>query len=171
MFDVIQILVFILPSYLSNSIPVLLGGGRALDFGAKSSDGKRLLGSSKTVRGFIAGVAAGTLAGAIMVFLYPLPFFASPKEQFMASFMLAFGTMFGDSLGSFIKRRLEIAPGKPFLLDSVLFLVIALLLAYPFTLAGAYSIEMIAFLFGLTLILHPLTNIIANRLGMKKVPW
>ena len=166
----LDVFLFILPSYVSNSIPVELGGGAPLDGGWKWGD-RRLLGDGKTVRGFLAGVSGGTLTGSLMALLYPSPFFSSPQNQFIASFLLALGTMLGDSIGSFIKRRLGMAPGKPFILDSILFLFIALLLVYPLTSASLYAPVPLAFLIVLTLILHPLFNFLANRLGMKSVPW
>lgn len=171
MINFLYLFVFILPSYLANSIPVVLGGGTPIDLNARFSDGKRILGPKKTIRGFIAGVVAGTAIGGLLALYYPLPYFSSPSEQFIASFLLAFGTMFGDALGSFIKRRMNVAPGKPFLLDSILFLVVALLLAFPFTSSEIYTLIPLLFLFALTLVLHPLTNMLANRLGMKSVPW
>ena len=100
-----------------------------------------------------------------------LPFFEDKQSQFLAGTALAFGTMLGDALGSFIKRRMKIKQGQPFLLDTFLFVVFALVLAYPFTLPSFYNSENILFILVVTLILHPMFNIIANKLGLKKVPW
>ena len=43
---------YILPAYLANATPVLLGGGKPLDLGLKWLDGERLFGDHKTFRGF-----------------------------------------------------------------------------------------------------------------------
>ena len=171
MTDLISLIVFILPSYVANAVPVLLGGGLPLDLGKNFFDGKRLFGDTKTIRGFIAGVAAGTVVGGIISINMSLQFFASSEVQFIASFMLALGTMMGDAFGSFIKRRFSMNSGDPFILDTVLFLVIALMLAYPLTSKEAYQTQNLLYLLILTLIMHPLTNLIANRAGLKKVSW
>ena len=59
-----RLILYILPSYFANSVPVLLGGGAPVDGGRKMADGQRIFGDGKTVRGFFAGIAAGTLVGA-----------------------------------------------------------------------------------------------------------
>lgn len=169
--DFVFLLLYILPSYVANAVPVVLGGGTPLDSNSNFSDGRRIFGEGKTIRGFIAGVAAGVVCAGILALFYPLPFFTSSQSQFLAGSMLAFGTMLGDALGSFVKRRCNIDHGKPFFLDTFLFVVIAFLLAYPFTDPSFYTVPNIAFLVILTLILHPLTNMLANKLGLKSVPW
>jgi CDP-2,3-bis-(O-geranylgeranyl)-sn-glycerol synthase len=166
-----DLLVFLIPIYIANSAPVLLGGGAPLDFGIVLPDGRRLLGKSKTVRGFAAGVLAGTVMGGIIALLYQLPYFTGPTEQFIAGFLVSLGTMAGDSLGSFVKRRMGMESGKPFWPDTVMFLLVALAFVYPFADAGLYRPLNLIIFFLLTVVLHPLTNAIANRLGLKKVPW
>ncbi len=171
MIELLSLILYILPSYFANSVPVVLGGGMALDLEKKFSDKQRIFGEGKTIRGFIAGVAAGTLVAALVANSIALPFFENKQSQFLAGAAMAFGTMLGDALGSFIKRRTKIKQGKPFFLDTFLFAIVALVLAYPFTLQRFYSFENVLFLLVVTLILHPMFNIIANRLGLKKVPW
>lgn len=169
--EVFLLLVFLIPVYIANSAPVVLGGGAPLDFRAVFPDGRRMLGQGKTIRGFIGGVLAGTVAGGIIAAAYHLPYFSGPSEQFLAGFVLSLGAMVGDSLGSFAKRRINIESGKPFWPDTVLFLIVALVLVYPFASSGLYQPFNIIFFLLLTVILHPLTNALANRLGLKKVPW
>ena len=171
MYDFLSLILFILPSYVANAVPVLLGGGLSLDINKKLFDNERIFGDGKTIRGFVAGVAAGTVVAALLANYMQSPFFDNKKMQFMAGVMLAFGTMLGDAAGSFIKRRLKRKHGAPFFPDTFLFVIVAMALAYPFTLQNFYQIENIAILVGLTLILHPVFNIIANKLGLKKVPW
>lgn len=80
--------------------------------------------------------------------------------------------MLGDLAGSFIKRRMRIQRGHPSLiLDQLSFLLFALLFSIPYVPAGFLALYSVAFLFVLTYLLHVLTNIFANRLGLKKVPW
>lgn len=172
MANFLDIVLFILPAYIANSIPVILGGGRPLDLERKFSDGKRIFGNGKTIRGFLSGVFGGTVTGGILALVYPTDYFTSPQFQFIASFMLALGTMTGDACGSFVKRRMGIESGRQFFLDTVLFVVFALLFAYPFVVVNtAYSIGNVVIILLMTIVLHPLTNMFANRIGLKNVPW
>jgi CDP-2,3-bis-(O-geranylgeranyl)-sn-glycerol synthase len=170
-----RLILYILPSYFANSVPVLLGGGEPIDMGRKLSDGQRLFGDGKTIRGFFAGVAAGTLIGALECIAlaggsYDL-YGGSAATYVLAGFLLGLGTMLGDLAGSFIKRRQKIDRGKPSLaLDQLAFLLFAFLLSWP--LASRFlTIEGIVFLAVLTYIVHVVANVLAHRLGLKKVPW
>ncbi len=167
----LELLIFVLPAYLANAIPVLLGGGTAMDFGKKIFDGRRVFGDGKTIRGFFAGIFGGVAAGGVISYFYLSPFFPNVKFQFIAFALMGAGTMVGDALGSFLKRRLGVEAGKPFILDQLMFLVVALLLAMPFASQEAYGFVPLAFLFVITYILHSGSNLIANKLGWKKVPW
>lgn len=169
--QILELLLFLIPTYIANSSPVVLGGGTALDFGMILPDGERAFGNGKTTRGFIGGVLAGTVAGGAVAYFYLLPFFSTPTIQFIAGFAMAFGTLTGDALGSFIKRRLKVDSGKPFVLDTILFLIVALVFVLPFSNSQLYEPFTILFFLILTLILHPLTNFMANKAGLKKVPW
>ncbi len=83
---------------------------------------------------------------------------------------LSLGTHAGDLLGSFVKRRMGKKSGANMpIIDQYLFLVFALLFAYPF--GNAPGIFGIVFLFILTGILHKLTNVLAHRAKLKEVPW
>lgn len=169
--DFLALLLFLIPIYIANSSPVILGGGIAIDLGEKFFDKKRILGKGKTVRGFLAGVACGTVAGVLIAMIYPLEFFSSTASQMMGAFAVSLGTMAGDSFGSFLKRRFSIASGKPFIVDTVLFLAVALVFVYPFAEASLYTLENILFMFTLTVIMHPTANLVANKMGLKNVPW
>ncbi|MEM5825715.1 MAG: CDP-archaeol synthase, partial [Thermofilaceae archaeon] len=104
-----RIIALALPCYVANATPVivakLLRRTHPLDFGLHFVDGRRLLGDSKSIEGFIAGVSAGLLAGYLLS-LYGL---LSVGE----AVPLSFGTMLGDAMGSFIKRRLGLPSGAP----------------------------------------------------------
>ncbi len=171
MIEILEMLIFLIPPYIANSSPVVLGGGRPLDLNITLGDGERLLGDGKTIQGFAAGVLAGTAAGGIISHLYLLPYFASQQDQFIAAFLLSFGTMAGDAVGSFIKRRMHIASGKQFFLDTIFFLIVALVFVYPVANPGLYDAFNVVFFLALTALLHPLTNFLANRVGLKRVPW
>ncbi len=169
--DFVSLVLFLIPVYIANAIPVVLGGGKPLDLGTKWFDGKPLFGNGKTIRGFIAGVFGGTLGGFIISQYYLIPYFDNLELQVMGVFALSLGTMVGDAFGSFVKRRFRVDSGKPFFLDSIMFLLFALIFVYPFVNLSLYEPLNILFFFILTVVLHPLTNFIANRAGLKNVPW
>ncbi|MCX6770329.1 MAG: CDP-2,3-bis-(O-geranylgeranyl)-sn-glycerol synthase [Candidatus Micrarchaeota archaeon] len=172
--EIIRLVLFILPSYFANSTPVLLGGGKPLDFGRKWSDGNRIFGDGKTIRGFFAGALAGLLIGSLEALILPYtPYalYATTADYAIAGLLLGLGTMLGDLFGSFIKRRQGIARGKPSILtDQLMFLAVALVLVYPLA-VPLLTLWAVIFLFVLTYFVHSGANVIANRLGLKKVPW
>ncbi len=69
-----------------------------LDFGLSFADGRALLGPRKTFRGVIAALVATTLAASLL---------GMPAELGM---VVGLGAMLGDTLSSFLKRRLDIPP-------------------------------------------------------------
>ena len=168
-------ILFILPSYFANATPVVLGGGASIDGGRKFLDGQRVFGDGKTVRGFFSGVFAGVVAGALEGILLSGTqwdlYFGSMEAYVAVGLLLGLGTMIGDLLGSFIKRRQGVARGKPsVVMDQLMFLAVALLFSYPVA-SHLLSLEPVVFLFVLTYFVHSGANIIANRLGLKNVPW
>ncbi len=151
---ILRSLWYILPSYVANMSPVIFGGGRPLDMGRKFLDGRRILGDHKTIKGFASGILIGTLVGCL-------------QGRSLAGFLLSLGAMLGDSLGSFVKRRMGIeAGGSAPLLDQEGFLIASILLAYP---VEPLDMGSILFLLVVTPALHKGTNVIAHRLGLKGV--
>ncbi len=151
---IIDSLWYILPSYIANMSPVIFGGGVPLDFNKRFIDGRRILGSHKTVRGFISGVICGTVVGIA-------------QGRTLQGFLLSLGAMIGDMVGSFVKRRLNIEEGGSVpLLDQEGFLIFSILFAYPIENIDIYSI---IFLVLLTPLLHKGTNVVAYYLKLKEV--
>ena len=82
-------------------------------------------------------------------------------------FLLAFGALVGDALGSFIKRRIGIGRGKPApLLDQLDFLVVALLFV---SLVVKLDLGFVIIAMVLTVIIHLIANTGAYLLGIKDV--
>jgi len=168
MADVLQIIALaiwsIFPAYVANAAPVVLGGGRPIDGGKKLSDGRPIFGPGKTIRGFIAGLVAGTvfavLQGVALGFL---------GNYLLRGFLLSLGALTGDLLGSFIKRRVNLERGAPApVMDQLGFVVVALLFASP---ALYLSWEVILTILILTLPIHLATNILGHKLKLKDKPW
>lgn len=168
MTDVLQLILLaiwsIFPAYVANASPVVLGGGRPIDGGKKFSDGRPIFGPGKTVRGFFAGLIAGTafamLQGVSVGLLY---------HYLLRGFLLSLGALTGDLLGSFIKRRINLERGAPApIMDQLGFVVVALLFASPVL---SLSWEVILTILIITLPIHLATNIVGHRLKLKDRPW
>lgn len=173
-----------LPALVPNSAAVLLGGGRPMDFG-KSWRGRRLLGDGKTWRGFIGGATSGIFVGLVQIGvvdaaeLDPAWSFGAWPSALVVVVCLGLGSMLGDSMGSFIKRRIGLdrgikAPG----LDQYNFVVGAIIAVVIFRFAwfqehfidGDAVWGIVAILIMVPL-LHRGVNIIGYKMGKKNVPW
>lgn len=171
-------LYFILPAYFSNGGGLVFGGGKPVDFGKSDSKGARWIGDGVTWRGLIGGTLIGIITGTVQGFFAPYilanfgqyittPIITSIPEGMLIGFLLGFGALLGDALGSFLKRRIGIGRGQPApILDQLDFLIVALILvSFVVKLSLSFVITAIA----LTLIIHLLANTGAYLLGMKDV--
>ncbi len=173
-----------LPAMLPNSAAAVVGGGSPVDRG-RSWRGKRLLGDGKTWRGLVGGAAAGVLLGLIQLGI-AFPFDADALWGFGPIWKalgvisaLAVGSLLGDMLGSFIKRRLDLERGAKLpIMDQYDFVIGAFLLTalfYPQWVWASYfegwNILALIFLLIITPILHRGANMIAYKMGKKDVPW
>jgi len=176
-YEIAYALWFILPAYIANALPVIFGGGLAIDMGKKLSDGKPIFGSHKTVRGFIAGLIAGILTSVVQTVLLQsntssdfarwLPF----QFNVLIGSMIALGALMGDLIHSFIKRRIGLAEGSPLpVADQLDFVVGAILFSLPVSLSPPPLLTLILII-AMTPPIHLLTNFAAYLLGVKKTPW
>ena len=164
--DIVQLIVealkFIFPVYCANAVPVLAGGGLAMDFGKTLSDGRPIFGKNKTYRGFFAGLAIGTAAGLAESYVF--------KYHIMFGFLLSLGALIGDLTGAFIKRRLNIPSGGLLpVVDQVDFAVCAIV--FSLLLPMARSWELFVTVLAITPPIHVLTNYAAYKLKLKSNPW
>jgi len=166
MFDWNDLLIAVyiaIPTYVANSTPVLLGGGEPIDRGRRLLDGRRILGSNKTIRGFISGLICGMIAAVAEAALFV------DGSLVLVGATASLGALLGDLGGAFVKRRMDIAPGNPLLImDQLDFVFGAVLLTYPLLpiSAGAFLILVAA-----TVPIHLTANAIAYFLGLKKRLW
>jgi CDP-2,3-bis-(O-geranylgeranyl)-sn-glycerol synthase len=173
-----------LPALIPNSAAVLWGGGKPMDFG-RSWKGKRLLGDGKTWRGFFGGAMTGVVFGVIQIGIAAALGtesswgFGAWPWSLVAVLSLGFGSMIGDSFGSFVKRRIGRERGaKAPVLDQFNFVLGAIVLILIFR-PGWFVEHYIDDngIFGLILflvvvpLLHRGVNIIGYKLGKKNVPW
>lgn len=178
LFICVTTLYFILPAYVSNASGLLFGGGVPVDFGKSDANGIRWIGDGVTWRGLLAGTVMGTLTGFLQGCLAPIilkefgqyitvPIVTSIPEGIIVGFLLGFGALLGDAIGSFLKRRLGIGRGEPApVLDQLDFMIVALILV-SFVIRP--SLTFIATALVLTLALHLITNTCAYLLGIKDV--
>ncbi|MFA5108565.1 MAG: CDP-2,3-bis-(O-geranylgeranyl)-sn-glycerol synthase [Candidatus Micrarchaeia archaeon] len=172
---IIYSIIFILPAYVANSAPVLLGGTFPIDFGISAWDKHRLFGKGKTWLGLLGGMSAGMLVSVLEAYFLSgtsLDIFGSNAQLYLiVGMLLSAGALFGDLFGSFIKRRMGIVSGAPSALDQLTFLVFALLFVYPLGLGIIFSPACLIFLFLFTYLLHRVANGFAHLVGLKRVPW
>jgi CDP-2,3-bis-(O-geranylgeranyl)-sn-glycerol synthase len=148
---------------VANSAPIaakrLLGNRWAcpLDAGVRLSDGRPLLGPSKTVRGVAVAVAACVLSAWLM------------KLPITAGLLVGVGAMIGDALSSFIKRRMAIQPsGQAFGIDQIPEALVPLL-AVRWVLAVSWA-QVAALVVAFVVLELPLARL-AHRLRLRERPY
>lgn len=171
--DWVSVILFLVPAYVANASAMVAGmllkSKTPLDFGFLLPDGQPLLGKGKTWKGTLSGIIIGTLSALALFIAFPAEVFSVFPNYAFAGFLIAFGAIFGDIAGSFIKRRLLIKSGAPTpILDQLDFVVGAYLFLSVLFVPGY---EEFIFVCVFTVVTHILTNYIAFRLGLKKVPW
>ncbi len=171
-------LYFILPAYFSNGAGLVFGGGLPVDFGKSDKKGNRWIGDGVTWRGLIGGTLIGIITGAVQGYFGPeiianfgqyiiTPIIADIPSGILIGFLLGFGALLGDAIGSFLKRRLGIGRGKPApILDQLDFLIVAIILV-SFVVKLNLLFVIIALI--LTLAIHLIANTAAYLLGIKDV--
>jgi CDP-2,3-bis-(O-geranylgeranyl)-sn-glycerol synthase len=146
---------------VANAAPLLLGGGRPLDGGRSFLDGERILGDHKTIRGFFAGILGGSLIG-----LAETPI---DSRLLLGGLLIGLGTVLGDLLGAFLKRRAGIKPGRPLpIVDQLDFVFGGLLLGQLVFPMYWQSILIVVIV---TPPIHLGTNYGAYLLGIKRTRW
>ncbi|MDP2666845.1 MAG: CDP-2,3-bis-(O-geranylgeranyl)-sn-glycerol synthase [Candidatus Diapherotrites archaeon] len=157
------------PLYLANSSAMVFGGKTPIDFHLTWRDGRPIFGMGKTWKGAGMGILVGTFSGFLLHYLFPAFTHGISPEYVTYSFLLSFGAIAGDAIGSFIKRRLNLKSGHPApLLDQLDFviggLVFGLFLYVPTPLEAGILLL-------ITPTLHSLFNRLAFMLKIKSVPW
>ncbi|NOR59487.1 MAG: CDP-2,3-bis-(O-geranylgeranyl)-sn-glycerol synthase [Methanosarcinales archaeon] len=179
-----------LPAYIANPMAAVFGGGTPIDLGKYFPDGRRILGNGKTIRGLVAGTACGIVIGLIQIGLAPRlmasgvldnwPMFYAALGAYSLStlsivFLMAFGSLLGDSGESFIKRRLDLERGAMFpVADQLDFVLGAWVLTYIFAahwFNTYFSFWIIVTVLVATPLLHLAANILGYLIKVKKEPW
>lgn len=163
-------LIIYFPAMAANGAPVFIKRGTPVDLGRFFIDGRRIFGDGKTYEGFLIGLVFGTGVGAI----YSLVF--NNSTFIIYGLISSLGSLVGDMVGAFIKRRLGLPRGYPApVLDQLGFYLFATLFIKIFSLDRmvGYDIDLKVFIAGalLVFILHVATNWGAYKLRIKSVPY
>ncbi len=165
----LRVFLIVAPMYMTNASALFFGGKRALDFNRKFFDRKPILGKGKTIEGTTGGIIVGVLSTAIIQMIAGEQAMLVAQDYMLFGTLLTLGAIAGDITASFFKRRAGKARGSTVpLLDQLDFIVGGIVFAgwiyFP-------SIQELAAITVLTLVLHVSTNYIAFRLKLKSVPW
>jgi len=174
--EVLTVLYFFVPAYAANMSPVFVQGyfqrlAAPID-GGRTFRGKRILGDHKTWRGLLSGVFSGVIVFEFQKLAYEAGYlkclntidYSTTAPQL--GILLGLGTGVGDTVKSFFKRQMGIAPGKPWLVfDQLDFLAGATLFASPY-----YLPEILPLLLSLPVVFAGsiLTTAAGYWLGMKE---
>lgn len=172
---------FMLPAYVANLSGLAFGGGTPVDAGRECKDGRRLIGNGVTWKGLQNGTIIGTLVGAVLGIIgtfygdlsvltggiIDLHVYGSLIGGLILGFLMAFGALLGDAVGSFLKRRMGLERGAPApFMDQLDFVVGALVLSL-LVVRISWSFFIIIAL--LSLFLHLGSNTFAYLIGIKNV--
>ena len=155
-----------LPAIFANMAPIVFRKSFKklavpIDLG-KTYKGRRILGDNKTLRGYIMGIVSSIVVIYIQKWLYAYPFFQNLSfvdynnyNMLLLGFLIGFGVLFGDTVESFIKRRLSIAPGKPFVpwdqIDSVIGAIVFIYPVYKLSPVQIVTIIALSLFFSLSM--------------------
>lgn len=134
--------------------------------------GKRIFGSHKTWRGLLFGIIFGILWFWLQQFLYRFDFFKDislvdySELNWTLGLALGLGAVLGDLFRSFFKRRLNIAPGMPWIpFDQIDYVAGAIIIASLVYFPG-WDVSLAAI--GLGFVLHILVNVFAYLIRLQK---
>ena len=179
-FNILAGLFAFIPALVANPGAVITGGKGRMDFGRNFIDGRRIFGDGKSISGYFGGILIGFISGIIILPILSIvglfQFQVSFETMIIASVSLAWGSLTGDLVGSFIKRRKNMKSGeKGNLLDMWPFVIFAFLFLFLFSrsfflLLYGNFIDIVIILV-ITPLLHRGVNILAYKMHRKDVPW
>ena len=163
--QLLELVYVMLPAYLANMAAPLAkfwpGWNRPIS--------RQWLGDHKTMVGFLLGVAAGVLTSYLQLHVSWLPHSLEPSSWVAVGCAQGIGAMSGDAVKSFFKRRVGIAPGRPWVpADQLDFILGAMLLGWPWLQMRPLEVALILVF---TFIAHIVVNHIAFRLGIRDAKW
>lgn len=186
------IIFFLIPAYVANMMPIIfmrsdfLSEAKLPVDAGKKLFGRRLFGRSKTWRGILLGAIGGAFISIglllLLIFLGASNYGRNWEDlllYFFSGGIIGFGAMIGDLLKSFFKRRVGIDSGKPWpIFDQIDFVIGAWFFWLPFLfltnikdIQSLPILEFIVISILVTLPVHFFSNVLAYKVGLKKVWW
>jgi len=144
--------------------------------GFKKFRGKRILGSHKTVRGFIFAIVIGMISCSLEVlfyntfscFRYIISLDYSSVNPILLGGLLGFGALWGDAVKSFFKRQKGIQPGRSwFPFDQTDYIIGGLFVSLLYIRLPIVDYLLI---FIIWFLLHPLVTFIGFLLKLRHKP-
>lgn len=138
--------------------------------------GKRLLGSHKTIRGFMAAILIGSSVCLLETFVYnfspfireAIPFNYTEFNPLLLGAFLGFGALFGDSVKSFFKRQAGVQPGRSwFPFDQIDYILGGIVFSLVYVHLSALEYIYITIVWFL---IHPLTTFIGYLFRLRRNP-
>lgn len=175
---ILKCVYLILPGIFANSAPVIFKNmlkklAIPVDLNTKIN-GKPVFGKNKTYRGFFVGIISSIIIAYIQSMLYSYDFFSrlsfiDYSNWLLFGFLIGAGVLFGDLIGSFIKRRIGISSGESFVpldqLSAPIGAILFISVVYVPSLTAISVILVISFIF------HILFNHIGYYLKLRKKRW
>ena len=166
-----------LPAYFANMAPVMVKKINLfvfpIDFN-KQINNKPVLGKNKTFRGLIFGVIFAIVISYLQFLMYNAGFFRNVsfmnyQNWLLFGFLMGLGTLTGDSVKSFFKRRVNIKPGDKFVpFDQIDFIIGASVFILP-VFGLTWKIFFVSLF--LSLILDIIVNHLAFYLKIRNEKW
>ncbi len=162
-------------AFFSGKIPYLKSFSYPVDL-RKKINGKRIFGDNKTIRGLIFGVISSVVAVYLQIFLYNQFDFISSfvridynqVDPIIFGMLSGFGALFGDSLKSFFKRRVNVPPGKSWFPFDQIDYVIGGMVFTSFYITLSFYEYLLLFL--VWFIIHPINTFLGFILKLRKEP-
>ena len=180
-----SIIYFFLPAYMANGAPPLIANNTKLieKLATPIDSGKKLgkndlLGTHKTWRGVVSEIIIGTGYFQILFLIHEylnlnlyetIGFNQYLLNPLLFGLLLSLGTIIGDLVFAFIKRRINIKPGFPFMpFDQTNYVIGCFVLLQPIY---HLHINVWISLFFLTFFIHVAFNRIGYNMGLHKAKW
>jgi CDP-2,3-bis-(O-geranylgeranyl)-sn-glycerol synthase len=161
----LRLVYLMMPAYAANMAPPFLAHWR----GWNPPISRTWLGSHKTVLGFAAGLGAALATTFVQSRLGWRGGMVAYDDWPVLGLLFGVGAMGGDCVKSFVKRRLGIRPGRPWIpFDQLDFLVGALLLIWP---RVALTWSDVAIVLLLSVAGDIVVNHVSYALGVRATRW
>jgi CDP-2,3-bis-(O-geranylgeranyl)-sn-glycerol synthase len=165
LYRIAQLVYFMAPAYVANMAPPFSKYWK----GWNAPIHRRLLGTNKTVVGFLVAVAGSVLTTLVQSLIGWRGSIVDYEPWLTLGVLFGVGAMLGDMAKSFVKRRVGIAPGKSwFPFDQIDFVIGALL--FVGRRASLSSVDVV-FILALSILGHIAANHVGYWLGVRPAKW